>query len=711
MASDKPTLIGKYEVLSVLGRGGMGIVYQARDPEIDRIVAIKTISISRDLGPLSSEISEEDLLQRLKMEARSAGRLHHPNIVTVFDFGRDQDNSYIVMEYAEGIDLAEIIEGKYPLMVSDKLDILLQICSGLAYAHELGVVHRDMKPANIRLTTRRIAKILDFGLARFDTTRLTKTGFLSGTIAYMSPERIGGLSGPSDDIFALGGIAYELLTYKRAYPGMAPPEIMYKIMSVDPPPVSTVVELPQELDSIIQRSLAKDPHERYQTAEEFAVELREFRNSAVLHDFLSDDRRKAEIEKASEFFQNPQKFGATRNESSIRKVFSDSGERKTGAYSPTALHSPTAVRMRPSGARSSPSTQGDTPYSTAETRIDSHPASSTGMSSGSTAATQIVAALPEPARRRWIPVAVVVVLAIASFLIWRRGQKAPAPAPLVTTTPTQQNPPDAVPAAPAQTAAAEKSVPAFEVERELIRRLRADAAAAAFTGRQRTRYQQAEATADLAEKKFAARDVESGGRLLTSAINDLQRLLEEVHESAKQAPRQAMEASNASRKARGTDRPVSSGREAPTTKAREAERAPAIEIPAPVASADPPPTPTIERPAPSQPRVEYDALRREISSFMGQLASAYQEKNIAFFRERHQKFGDQMATAIRTSPSMKVEYKVESVEFDGPARATIQARRIDTFSGRGMDPVTQLLTYHLVRMSDGWKIVDSQRRK
>jgi len=715
MADDKPTQIGKYEVLSVLGRGGMGIVYQARDPEIDRIVAIKTISISRELGPLATELSAEDLLQRLRMEARSAGRLHHPNIVTVFDFGSDEDNSYIVMEYAEGIDLSEIIQGAYPLLVSDKLDILMQICSGLAYAHELGVVHRDMKPANVRLTSRRIAKILDFGLARFDTTKLTKTGFLSGTIAYMSPERIGGQSGPSDDIFALGGIAYELLTYKRAYPGLSPPEIIYKIMSVDPPAVSSVIDLPAELDPIIQRSLAKDPHERYQTADEFAAGLRDFRNSEVLRDFLSDANRRADIEKASEFFKDPKKFGVTRNESSIRKVFSDSGERNTSAYIPTALHSPTAVRMHPRRpSKISPLIQSDRPYSTAETRIDSHPAAPATLISGD-AGTR-VGETPIRARRPWwIAIAAVAVLAVAGFLFFRPDEQTIKPGPAVTTTQAdQKKPAEQTALAPVmsatQTTSSTESLASWETERELVRRLRADASAARLSRGQKTRFQQAEAAADLAERKFADRDVEAGGQLLTGAISDLEKLLEEVRTRSSVAA--AKPAQTAARKNRDRtqtpNRPGPSTQPAQTVQVPEPKRTPVETREVPVAASYPPP---IERPQPPPPRVDYDALRREVSSFMKELARAYQDKNVAFFRENHQKFSEQMATAVRSSPSIRVEYQVESVEFDGPSRATVVARRTDTFSARGMDPAVQRLTYHLTRTGDGWKIVDSQRQK
>src|SRR5438128_8816577 len=133
---EQPAKIGKYEILSTLGRGGMGVVYKARDPIIDRIVAIKTILVGADAG-------EENLLDRLHMEARSAGRLHHPNIVTVFDFGQQDDLSYIVMEYVEGINLARLIDERRPLGLDTKINILIQIADGLAYEHEHGVVHRD----------------------------------------------------------------------------------------------------------------------------------------------------------------------------------------------------------------------------------------------------------------------------------------------------------------------------------------------------------------------------------------------------------------------------------------------------------------------------------------------------------------------------------------------------------------------------------------
>src|SRR5438067_1403215 len=275
---ERPTNIGKYEILATLGRGGMGVVYKARDPVIDRIVAIKTILVGQ-------EVSEDDnLADRLTMEARSAGRLHHPNIVTVFDFGKEGELSYIVMEYVEGINLARIIDERRPLPLDTKISLIVQIANGLAYAHERGVIHRDMKPANVCIASPGTAKILDFGLARFDSTRLTKTGYMAGTIAYMSPERLGGTTGASDDIFALGAVAYEVLTYQRAFPGATPPEVFGKILGPVPPAApSQIADVPTALDRVILKAMAKETEARYATAAEFADDLRHFVSTEVHH--------------------------------------------------------------------------------------------------------------------------------------------------------------------------------------------------------------------------------------------------------------------------------------------------------------------------------------------------------------------------------------------------------------------------------------------
>lgn len=269
-----PHRIGKYEILSVLGRGGMGVVYRGRDPLIDRPVAIKTIA---DIE------ADESLVARLQMEARSAGRLHHPNIVTIYDFGQQDELWYLAMEMVEGANLARVIQEPDRISIADRLDIVIKLCDALAYAHGLGVIHRDIKPANICLTTHGDPKILDFGLARFDETRLTRSGMTSGTLAYMSPERIRGENSPADDVFAIGAVAYELFAGRPAYPGTAYGDIVTKILSPDYPLApSTVSGCPPELDALILAPMRGSRTERVSSAQDLAARYREMRHSPVV---------------------------------------------------------------------------------------------------------------------------------------------------------------------------------------------------------------------------------------------------------------------------------------------------------------------------------------------------------------------------------------------------------------------------------------------
>lgn len=281
MTDQHPRKIGKYDVLSILGEGGMGVVYKARDPFIDRVVAIKTIK-------LDSGFAEDNLLARLQMEAKTAGRLQHPNIVVVYDFGQQENITYLVMEYVEGTNLSRIISAKTPIALTTKLDIAIQLCQGLGYAHEIGVTHRDIKPSNVCVTAKGVPKILDFGLARLDETRLTKTGFVSGTISYMSPERMRGESGPPDDIFAMGAVIYELFAYVAAFPGKSYRDVVSKIMSKDfPVPPSKHISIPAELDAIILQALERDKKDRYASAFDFAKKLEAFRGSKALEKLLA----------------------------------------------------------------------------------------------------------------------------------------------------------------------------------------------------------------------------------------------------------------------------------------------------------------------------------------------------------------------------------------------------------------------------------------
>lgn len=261
------TKLGKYEIKSELGSGAMGVVYRAEDPRLGRPVALKTMSANVAGNP--------DLLKRFYREAQSAGQLRHPNIVTIYDIDEADGIPFIAMEFLEGEDLDKIITARKDLTVVKKLDIVIQACKGLHYAHQHGIVHRDVKPGNIVLLTDGMVKIVDFGIARIGATSMTRTGMVLGTVMYMSPEQIRGQAvDPRSDIFSLGIILYELLTYQTPFPGSDVPGILYKILNEPPQPIRELVpNCPPELETIIVRALEKDREQRYQNAEDLAFDL------------------------------------------------------------------------------------------------------------------------------------------------------------------------------------------------------------------------------------------------------------------------------------------------------------------------------------------------------------------------------------------------------------------------------------------------------
>ncbi|HEY4358178.1 MAG TPA: protein kinase [Acidobacteriaceae bacterium] len=262
MDSSKPaTQIGKYEVISELGRGGMGVVYRAEDKFIGREVAIKQLL---DATP--------ELRQRFLVEAKS-GVLNHQNIVTVYDFGEHEGNPYIVMEFLRGESLESRLKGD-PVALVQKLQIVREVCEGLAYAHSKGVVHRDIKPANVMVLTDGHIKIVDFGIARLESTSgHTQTGAVIGTFHYISPERLKGE--PSDgraDVWACGIMLYQMLTGRMPFPG-EDISALHKVVNEPFPPLSTYLQnYPPMLDTIMERALAKNPEDRY-VAEEMASDL------------------------------------------------------------------------------------------------------------------------------------------------------------------------------------------------------------------------------------------------------------------------------------------------------------------------------------------------------------------------------------------------------------------------------------------------------
>jgi serine/threonine protein kinase len=272
LAKKKPhlTQLGRYKIISELGRGAMGVVYKGEDPALDRTVALKTVILSDDAA------GKAEYQKRFFLEAKAAGRLSHPQIITVYDFGQEGDVAYMAMEFLKGTELrTRMNEGA--TSVPEAVHIAEQVAEGLGYAHEHGVVHRDIKPSNIMMLAHEQVKIMDFGIARMRASdHKTSTGILLGTPKYMSPEQVSG--SPVDhrsDIFSLGVVLYEMLTHTKLFQGEDTPQIFHSVVNFQPPPPSRVnPEVPAMLDFVVERALKKDPAVRYQDAYELAADLR-----------------------------------------------------------------------------------------------------------------------------------------------------------------------------------------------------------------------------------------------------------------------------------------------------------------------------------------------------------------------------------------------------------------------------------------------------
>jgi serine/threonine-protein kinase len=268
MPAGLPLRIGKYEVESELGRGGFGRVYKAFDPTVNRPVAIKILT----------ELDSPELLARFKTEASATGNLHHPNIVTIYEFGMDNNSPYLVMEYLEGQDLQQVIAARQPLSLLEKVRIMAQVAQGLHSAHRNLIVHRDVKPSNIRVLPNGEVKVMDFGIARLlqqSNTRLTRQGDMIGTIKYMAPEQFHGVEADAlCDIFAYGLVFYELLSGKNPFEASDSRTMMYKLVSEQPAPLSeTAPDCPPALEHIVMRALEKAREDRYQSLEDLLLDL------------------------------------------------------------------------------------------------------------------------------------------------------------------------------------------------------------------------------------------------------------------------------------------------------------------------------------------------------------------------------------------------------------------------------------------------------
>ncbi len=292
MAEPTLQILGRYKILRIIGRGAMGIVYEAIDPDIDRVVAIKTINLT-----LSAEEMEQ-YEARFKQEIKAAGRLNHPNIVTIYDVGKTDNMAYMAMEFIHGCELKDLLKGGLALPIDVALNIIAQAAEGLAFAHSRDIIHRDVKPANIMLLENEeglVAKITDFGIARMPASSVkTMTGMVMGSPRYMSPEQVIGKNiSARSDVFSLGVVLYEALTGIAPFEADSISSIMYQtVHAPEQPPSSVNPDLGPELDAIVAKALAKSPDDRFESMKAFARKLREvIRARAVGTEFTLEQLR------------------------------------------------------------------------------------------------------------------------------------------------------------------------------------------------------------------------------------------------------------------------------------------------------------------------------------------------------------------------------------------------------------------------------------
>jgi serine/threonine protein kinase len=461
------TQLGRYQLKSVLGRGAMGLVYEALDPRLDRRVAIKTILKTH----LLDDTVAQDYSRRFVREAQAAARLTHPHIVTVFDFGEEDEVAYIVMEFIEGSELAQHFDNQNYFALPEAVRILCELLDALAYAHDRGIVHRDVKPANVMIDRAGHVKLTDFGVARLVDTGADRTmpGTMVGTPSYMSPEQIQGLAvGSRTDLFAVGVILYQFLTHERPFGGGGQWAVQRKILHEDPAPPSQLAPAsPRIFDAIALRALAKNPEHRFQSASSFAGELRLALQTlpasaaapprpepqADITVMLTRPRPSVAVPPADDRSTLPGSRAAP--------VATAPAPQRLASTAATAPKTPLDVARAPASTWLPPrppvAVRGLAPMSGGPTPMPPLPRASTAAPEASAAQPAATSpyARPQPSRA-WLAGLVAVAALPVVLLIWRPAQDKPAadsprPAASAATAPAPQPAPTPGPATPTPT--------------------------------------------------------------------------------------------------------------------------------------------------------------------------------------------------------------------------------------------------------------------
>lgn len=746
--SAHPGRIFKYEIVSKIGQGAMGEVYKARDTVLDRFVAIKTMS--------PAVLGNPEMGQRFLREAQSAARLNHPNIVTLHDFGEDAGQYYMAMELLDGEDLSRALRrGALPTL-EDKVAVMEQILDGVAYAHNMGVIHRDLKPPNIHVQPNGHIKVMDFGLARLGESEITRAGTVMGTPNYMSPEQVRGeKTGPASDVFSLGAMFYEVISGHKAFDADSMHAVLYRVTESNPAPLTEICDgVPPVIVTFIWRALAKAPELRYRDAGQMRDALDLCRR--VFDGSMEEAAAIAAMGEAPTILQSPGEAAAT-------ALWTD-------LATPSSPPSSQTQSLRPAGHGSLP---GARPTSSPTIRKAGRPSTRPPAGSGVTPAAS-VSAEPAPSRTGLlVGLAAVAAIALVSLVVVLRQPAAPAP-----PADDRQTRAALSLAVEAQLDSARRSLEykdpegAIAAAQKALQFDPANADAQEITGRARVLLDGVETDAREARRAAESGDLDAASKALAKVLDVMPKhpvaaelstqLASRFQAKADDAKKEAARAGDAARRAgasslraysEGTSQTgiaqaaygrkqfteaaqhfaearrafevatrdaadLASRKAAAPPTARAAEPAPtpvivAVAPPAAPLPATPAPTPIVAAPTaapiatpPPLPRpvVDEDAAVRQV---VARLKQAIEQKDLALYKRLRPNLTAEeerrLKDAFQNVTSQQVEYAIESVSVEG-GRATLRVTRTGRVSGQAVPAVRQVLK--MAKTDGAWVITE-----